>query len=197
MTIETHDQLKALSDPLRADIMMRVVERPYTGQQLSEVLDIPRGKIHYHLKGLEKNGLIELVKTEEKNGIMQKFYQSVAAGFTMAEHLLPYQKEVDATTRQIFYGMIDRLKKRVQTAPVKAFDKKNASQNPEDWGYMATSTEIEASEEQFKTWVKKYNALLEELEAMGKASTDDEMHTYYLFNMGFQVDESEFGKRMK
>lgn len=197
MTIETHNQLKALSDPLRADIMMYVVERPYTGQQLSEVLDIPRGKIHYHLKDLEKNGLIEIVKTEEKNGIMQKFYQSVAAGFTMAEHLLPYQKEVDATTRQIFYGMIDRLRKRVQTAPSKAFDKKNVSQTPEEWGYMATSTEIEATEEQFKAWIKSYHALLKELEAMGKEPTTDEKHTYSMFTMSFQVDESEFGKRMK
>ncbi len=80
-TLTTYSQLKAMSDPLRVEMMMRLCERPYTGQLLSEKFGIPRAKIHYHLKELEKNGFIEIVYTEEKNGIVQKFYQSVARGF--------------------------------------------------------------------------------------------------------------------
>ncbi len=80
-TLTTYSQLKAMSNPLRVEMMMRLCERPYTGQLLSEKLGIPRAKIHYHLKELEKNGFIEIVFTEEKNGIVQKFYQSVARGF--------------------------------------------------------------------------------------------------------------------
>ena len=82
LTLTTYSQLKALSDPLRSEMMIRLCERPYTGQLLSEKFGISRAKIHYHLKELEKNGLIEIVYTEEKNGIVQKFYQSVAKGFT-------------------------------------------------------------------------------------------------------------------
>ena len=84
LTLTTYSQLKAISDPLRAEMMMRLCERPYTGQLLSEKFGISRAKIHYHLKELEKNGFIEIVYTEEKNGIVQKFYQSVAKGFTPA-----------------------------------------------------------------------------------------------------------------
>lgn len=84
-TLTTYSQLKAMSDPLRVEMMMRLCERPYTGQLLSEKFGIPRAKIHYHLKELEKNGFIEIVYTEEKNGIVQKFYQSVARGFTLPQ----------------------------------------------------------------------------------------------------------------
>ena len=103
LTLTTYSQLKALSDPLRAEMMIRLCERPYTGQLLSEKFGISRAKIHYHLKELEKNDLIEIVYTEEKNGIVQKFYQSVAKGFTPATHLLPHLEIVSESGRQIFY----------------------------------------------------------------------------------------------
>ncbi|AIE80054.1 Transcriptional regulator, ArsR family [Bacillus cereus] len=38
-------------------MMMRLCERPYTGQLLSEKFGISRAKIHYHLKELEKKWL--------------------------------------------------------------------------------------------------------------------------------------------
>ena len=36
-TLTTYSQLKAMSDPLRVEMMMRLCERPYTGQLLSEI----------------------------------------------------------------------------------------------------------------------------------------------------------------
>ncbi len=62
-----------MSDPLRVEMMMRLCERPYTGQLLSEKFGIPRAKIHYHLKELEKNGFIEIVYTEEKMASFKNF----------------------------------------------------------------------------------------------------------------------------
>ncbi len=53
-------------------------------------------------KELEKNGFIEIVYTEEKNGIVQKFYQSVARGFTPAADLLPHLEMRSESGRQIF-----------------------------------------------------------------------------------------------
>lgn len=54
LTLTTYSQLKALSDPLRAEMMIRLCERPYTGQLLSEKFGISRAKIHYHLKRIRK-----------------------------------------------------------------------------------------------------------------------------------------------
>ena len=119
-TLTTYSQLKAMSDPLRVEMMMRLCERPYTGQLLSEKFGISRAKIHYHLKELEKNSLIEIVYTEEKNGIIQKFYQSVAKGFTPATDLLPHLEIVSESGRQIFLQMIERTKSQILAAPEEA-----------------------------------------------------------------------------
>lgn len=188
MTIDTHDQLKALGDPLRSEIMMQLVMKPYTVQQLSEILDIPKGQIHYHLKNLEKNNLINMVKTEEKNGILQKFYQAKARDFSISKKLLPHQKDVDQTTRQVLYSILDRAKRKVQTAPESSLETKGPEEPSEERKFMATTAEISATEEQFKQWRKKYLALLEELHTMGKHTTEETNH-YYIFTLGLQVEE--------
>jgi DNA-binding transcriptional ArsR family regulator len=193
MTIETHSQLKALSDPLRAKIMMRLIEKPYTGQQLSELLALSRAKVHYHLKELEKNKLIEIVKTEEKNGIIQKFYQSVASGFTPSTELLPHIEEISESSRPIFCEMLDRTKSRILSAPEEAFKHKEASEDPSDWSYLASTYEISATEEQFQRWTKKFFNLMEELRAHKKeAEMDPNGKIYHISAFGFQVDEPMF-----
>ena len=109
LTLTTYSQLKALSDPLRAEMMIRLCERPYTGQLLSEKFGISRAKIHYHLKELEKNDLIEIVYTEEKNGIVQKFYQSVAKGFTLPRSITSF-RNIKRIRSPNLLQMIERTK---------------------------------------------------------------------------------------
>ncbi|MDG0875799.1 winged helix-turn-helix domain-containing protein [Paenibacillus thiaminolyticus] len=64
--IDSLDKLKIISDPLRTKILMNLIKKEYTGQQLAELLQIPKTKIYFHLKELEKHGIIEIVKEEEK-----------------------------------------------------------------------------------------------------------------------------------
>lgn len=54
---------------------------PKTAQDLSDTLGVSRSKIHYHLKILEQNGIIEVVDTELINGITQKYFLPVAKAF--------------------------------------------------------------------------------------------------------------------
>jgi len=79
--IQTHEQLKAIADPLRTKILMNLVKQEYTGQQLAEMLGITRNNIYFHLKELEKHQVIQIVRKEEKNGIVQKYYRAVASRF--------------------------------------------------------------------------------------------------------------------
>jgi DNA-binding transcriptional ArsR family regulator len=79
--IQELEQLKVISDPLRAKVLLYLIEKAYTGQQLAKLLGMARAKVHYHLNELEKNVLIAVVRTELKNGIVQTFYRAVARGF--------------------------------------------------------------------------------------------------------------------
>ncbi|OUB73229.1 ArsR family transcriptional regulator [Bacillus thuringiensis serovar zhaodongensis] len=190
LTLTTYSQLKALSDPLRAEMMIRLCERPYTGQLLSERFGISRAKIHYHLKELEKNGLIEIVYTEEKNGIVQKFYQSVAKGFTPAADLLPHLEILSESGRQIFLQMIERTKSQILAAPEEAFTLQNASEDPAKWNYVSSCWEFDATPEQFQVWVKKFYELMAELNEITKgADTDPNSKPYYISTTALQIAE--------
>ncbi|MEC3034881.1 winged helix-turn-helix domain-containing protein [Bacillus thuringiensis] len=190
LTLTTYSQLKALSDPLRAEMMIRLCERPYTGQLLSEKFGISRAKIHYHLKELEKNGLIEIVYTEEKNGIVQKFYQSVAKGFTPAADLLPHLEILSESGRQIFLQMIERTKSQILAAPEEAFTLQNASEDPAKWNYVSSCWEFDATPEQFQVWVKKFYELMAELNEITKgADKDPNSKRYYISTTALQIAE--------
>jgi DNA-binding transcriptional ArsR family regulator len=196
MIIRDYNQLKALSDPFRVKLMLRLVESPFTGQQLSEIFDLSRARIHYHLRELEKLGLIEIVKTEEKNGIIQKFYQSVASGFYPDASLMPHKEEISNTKRQMLYGMLDRTMTRLLEAPNDAFEEAGPN-DPADWNILATSWETKVTEENFRWYTKKYFELLEELQNRAERDADnpDAKH-YYMSGYGFQVEDSNFAKRI-
>lgn len=198
LTLTTYSQLKAISDPLRAEMMMRLCERPYTGQLLSEKFGISRAKIHYHLKELEKNGFIEIVYTEEKNGIVQKFYQSVAKGFTPAAELLPHREILSESGRQIFLQMTETTKSHILAAPEEAFTLRKVSENPAEWNYVSSCWEFDATPEQFQVWVKKFYEVMAELNEITKdADKDPNSKSYYISTTALQIDERAMQRFVK
>lgn len=190
LTLEHYEQLKSLSDPLRCRIVSLLISKSYTGQQLSHELEIPRAKIHYHLNELEKNGLIAVVKNEVKNGIIQKFYRSVARGFVPAAHLLPNADEVGDYYRESTVHALERARMRAISAPEHAFVMKKSDQleSPR----ISLQAQIHASEEQMITWHKKYRALVEELHEMELPVDEPNGRWYYLITAGFEIDEPWF-----
>ncbi|MRX73556.1 helix-turn-helix domain-containing protein [Bacillus lacus] len=78
LQLETLQQMKILSDPVRVKILWKIAYQSKTGKIIGDELNLQAQKVHYHLKELEKAGLVYIEKTEEKNGIIQKFYRPVA-----------------------------------------------------------------------------------------------------------------------
>ncbi|UOQ91645.1 ArsR family transcriptional regulator [Halobacillus shinanisalinarum] len=193
--LTTHEQLKVLSDPFRSQLLLRLMEKPMTGQQLSEVFNLSRARIHYHLKELEKNDLVHIVKKEEKNGIVQKFYQSVASGFVADRSLLPHPEEMSETVRQMMINMLERSQKRVLSAPEEALHDETGSQDPSEWKYLSGAFEFKATENDFKAWLKKYFSLMEQLSEIQKQNPSPDAKTYYFHSLGIQVDEPIFERK--
>lgn len=75
------EEINVVSDPIRLNIIMNLGLTPKTAQDLSDKMGVSRSKIHYHLKILEENGIIEVVDTELINGITQKYFLPVAKAF--------------------------------------------------------------------------------------------------------------------
>ncbi len=86
--LQNLEQLRAVADMLRMRIVDTLRERPMTVTQLGEMLDTAPAKIHYHVRELEKVGLLRLVETREKGGILEKYYQPIARDFNVPKELL-------------------------------------------------------------------------------------------------------------
>ncbi|MFP7495041.1 winged helix-turn-helix domain-containing protein [Terribacillus saccharophilus] len=193
MELTTFEQLKAISDPLRAEMIMKLVETSYTGQQLAVLLEISRPKIHYHLKELEKNGLIEVIRTEEKNGIVQKFYRAKARGFFPSENLLPYAEELSESTRQLFVQMANKTKSVILTAPESSFSKAAGSTDPKDWDAIGSMWEISATEADFKEFIQGLYSLMQKLhDKSEQAENDLDRKLYHFSAFGFEIDTPSF-----
>ncbi|MFY0544635.1 ArsR/SmtB family transcription factor [Brevibacillus sp. H7] len=198
VVIETLDQMKAMSDPLRLQILTHLIKEEYTGKQLATLLSISASKIHYHLKELENHGLIEVVRTEEKNGIVQKFFRAVAYDFKISEELLPSVREETLLLQESTINQLRMGISRVYNAPEDSFRIfAEESQKPP---FFLGNCEIKAPREEIKTWLLKYRALLDELGEMemrhleriksGEAVDDEEI--FFLLSVGFMTNEQLF-----
>ena len=78
---------------------------------ISKSLNMNPGSVHYHLKELEKHGLVKQVREEIKGGIVKKYYRSAAKRVLLAipdfndtpsNELLPFEY-IDNLIRSIEY----------------------------------------------------------------------------------------------
>ncbi len=75
---ESVEQMRVIADDLRQRIFESLVEQPLTVTQVGGRLGIAPAKVHYHVRELERVGLVRLVETREKGGILEKYYRAVA-----------------------------------------------------------------------------------------------------------------------
>ena len=85
--IETIEQLEAFADPSRWRILLYLIARPLTGSEIARELNIPRPRVYYHLKIMEKAGLICCNEERLNNGVIEKCYRSTAQTFDTSTFL--------------------------------------------------------------------------------------------------------------
>ena len=78
---ENLDQIHAIGEPTRWYMLDLLIANPMTGSQLARALGIPRPLAHYHLKILEKVGLVELLEKRLLGGVVENYYRAIARQF--------------------------------------------------------------------------------------------------------------------
>jgi DNA-binding transcriptional ArsR family regulator len=87
-SLESIEQMRAISDELRLRIIRLLAREPMTVTQLGAAMAIAVGKAHYHVRELEHVGLVRRVETREKGGVLEKYYRAVARDFSVPSTLL-------------------------------------------------------------------------------------------------------------
>jgi DNA-binding transcriptional ArsR family regulator len=85
---ESLEQVRALADELRVRIFSLLAQQPMTVTQVGKALDTAPAKIHYHVRELERVGLVRQVFTREKSGILEKYYRAVARDLSVPRSLV-------------------------------------------------------------------------------------------------------------
>lgn len=87
--LSTLEEIKVISDPFRFKILVLFNKESgsLTVKQMSVKLKEVPSKVHYHVKELEKIGVLEIVETKEKGGIIEKFYLPTAEMFKVKKDI--------------------------------------------------------------------------------------------------------------
>ncbi len=83
MVVEDPAAIKLLFTPKYANILNLVQEQELSLSDIARALEINPGSAHYHLKELEKHGLVKQVREEIKGGVVKKFYRKAARNMTI------------------------------------------------------------------------------------------------------------------
>lgn len=78
MVLKDLEQIKAISQEYRLQIVEAFENKAKTAKQIAEFMGEPHGRVNYHIKMLEKVGIIELVEEIVKFGVVEKYYCPVA-----------------------------------------------------------------------------------------------------------------------
>ena len=83
MIVEDPAAIKLLFTPKYAAIIKLVGAEELSVSDVARSLGINPGSAHYHLKELEKHGLVKLVREEIAGGVVKKYYRKAAVNFTI------------------------------------------------------------------------------------------------------------------
>jgi DNA-binding transcriptional ArsR family regulator len=81
--IEDPAAAEASLDPIRAQLLAELAE-PGSATMVAARLGLPRQKVNYHLKALERHGLVELVAERRKGNVTERVLQATAASFVIS-----------------------------------------------------------------------------------------------------------------
>lgn len=80
--LEEPEQVRAALSPLRRQLL-GLLQEPASASQLAQTLDLPRQRVNYHLKELEKAGLIELAEERQRRGFVERLFQATSAAIVV------------------------------------------------------------------------------------------------------------------
>lgn len=77
------DGLTAIGNPVRRGILAALSRTSDSASGLAERLDDTRQRVNYHVRELERAGLIELAEERPRRGLTERVYRAVGRGFAV------------------------------------------------------------------------------------------------------------------
>jgi len=106
------DQIKAISHDYRLMIIEAFDDKPCTAKMISDKIKEPHAKVNYHIKTMEKVGLLELVEENVKLGIVEKYYAPVAKQYVVDSSVMNTKDaNVADSLNRVFITFFEKISK--------------------------------------------------------------------------------------
>ncbi len=96
-------KLEGFNDPLRMMILTALIHKPSSAGDLATELEIPIGRVRYHLGRLRKAGLAELRESRPRRGVVERVY-------FIRPHFVSIVDAANLTAEEIGRGNMEVLK---------------------------------------------------------------------------------------
>lgn len=97
------EKMKSVSSGLAQQIIKKISEKPSYPKEIANALKVHEQKVYYHIKKLEKAGIINVAKKEISRGIEMKYYELSKPCFIVAfKEFQPTQKIAEQSEEKNF-----------------------------------------------------------------------------------------------
>src|SRR5256885_12342046 len=119
---------KALSHPLRAQILGILEERRASPRELSEELGAPLGNVSYHVRALLNLKLIKLVKKTPRRGAIEHHYEATGSAARVPE--VEWEKMPSIAKQAVVGAVLDETNRSLaEAAPVRGLRRHDTPNN--------------------------------------------------------------------
>jgi DNA-binding transcriptional ArsR family regulator len=169
LRITSLEQLRAISDPLRLDILEIISREALTVKQMADKLKQPPTRLYYHVNELERGGFVTLVGTRVKSGIVEKYYRSASESIQVDRSLLNATAETGESLSLIISSVFDTtiadITRSYKAGRLQAVDDQTS---PEGKLLMLTHDLCRLRREDIPLFIRKFRALLAEMDPKRK-----------------------------
>jgi DNA-binding transcriptional ArsR family regulator len=157
--IENPAALQALSSPVRV-AALDVLRQPMSAAGVARALGQPRQKVNYHLKELERAGLIRHAGERRKGNFIEQLYEATAHRFIVSPRLGWDREQLAATLRdQVSLANLMAVGERLQRDATALLDV--ATREEGNIPTAAVDAEVAFADEAARSaFVEEYLALL-------------------------------------
>jgi DNA-binding transcriptional ArsR family regulator len=158
--VDTPEQAMALLNPLRGEIVARLM-KPASAAEVARQLGEQPQRVNYHLKALEKAGLVERVGSRQVRNLVELLYRAVAKSFVLAESLSMKPETIQKLKDQSALAHLINTSERIKRDALLLMEQ---SDENETIPSAALQLQVQLSDqEQRNAFVEEYVSLVQKL----------------------------------
>jgi len=86
--LENDDRVAAILSPLRRQILRHLHQAPDSATGLARKMALPRQKLNYHLRDLERTGFLKLAEKRQRRGCVERTLRPTAQAYLISSEVL-------------------------------------------------------------------------------------------------------------